>query len=468
MATDHTLPTFHVTLSTHQGRGIVEKRPASTAAAEQLRNEIEALRAIRHPQVVEVVEDLTESGGHPRLATWLAGRQTLATRQHGEPRELARLGVQLATVVDELHSLGWVHGGLEADHVIIDRGGRLLLCSFGRAVRAQPGDPRIEADRLAVVETLADLAGPGPDRSGIVRVLERGRRTPIPLSRLAAELAAIAGDDNPSPRQRRSPRRWRPPQGPGVRSARPRPGQLPLGALGRLTLCVAAAVVLGSTIGPLSLFDPVDAARAVLTWVALGLAVYGAVANLVVLIAHLSGAAWWQGAVQRLAPPKLLWIATGVATVGALTAPRPPEGRPAATATARAPVTTAPRLTIPADPAPTTGTDHSQDRAVPTTAPQSPAPPPVPPSPPPGPSTMDPPAWPTAAWTVQPGDHLWRIAERTLAAAWGREPTDAEIDPYWRDVIDLNRKRLRDAANPDRIFPGQVFELPPVPPPPGR
>jgi nucleoid-associated protein YgaU len=67
---------------------------------------------------------------------------------------------------------------------------------------------------------------------------------------------------------------------------------------------------------------------------------------------------------------------------------------------------------------------------------------------------------------VQPGDHLWRIAERTLAAAWGREPTDAEIDPYWRDLIDLNRKRLRDAANPDRIFPGQVFELPPVPAPP--
>jgi hypothetical protein len=470
MATDQTSPTiaFHVTLATHQGRGIVEKRPVSTGAAEQLRNEIETLRAIRHPQVVEVVEDLTEGGGQPRLATWLAGRQTLATHQQGEPPQLAGLGVQLATLVDELHSLGWVHGGLDADHVIVDRGGRLVLCSFGRAARIQPGDPRIEADRVAVVETLVDLAGPELDRSGVLRVLERARRTPIPLSRLAAELAAFIGEDTRSSRRTRSPRRTPSPQRQRAQSDRRRPGRLPLGALGRLALCAAALVVLGSALGPFSLSDPVDAARAVLTWVALGLAAYGIVANLAVLIAHLSGAAWWAGVVQRLAPPKLLWIATGVATVGALTAPRRPADGPAAATTARAPLTTAPRSASPDDPVPKASSDPSPDQAVATTAPPSPLPPPEPTPPPLDPSTIAPPAPPGTAttWTVQPGDHLWRIAERTLAAAWGREPTDAEIDPYWRDLIDLNRKRLRDAANPDRIFPGQVFELPPVPAPP--
>ncbi|HEX2849571.1 MAG TPA: LysM peptidoglycan-binding domain-containing protein [Acidimicrobiales bacterium] len=73
------------------------------------------------------------------------------------------------------------------------------------------------------------------------------------------------------------------------------------------------------------------------------------------------------------------------------------------------------------------------------------------------------PAGTPAAWTVAPGDSLWRIAERTLAASWGRAPTDAQIAPYWHDLVEANRRRLADPANPDLIFPGQVFEVPPPP-----
>ena len=68
-------------------------------------------------------------------------------------------------------------------------------------------------------------------------------------------------------------------------------------------------------------------------------------------------------------------------------------------------------------------------------------------------------------WTVQPGDHLWAVAARVLGEAWGREPSDAEVDPYWRAVVDANRARLRDPGDPDRIFAGQVLE---VPAPPAR
>ena len=66
-------------------------------------------------------------------------------------------------------------------------------------------------------------------------------------------------------------------------------------------------------------------------------------------------------------------------------------------------------------------------------------------------------------WHVQRGDHLWAVAERSLADAWGRPPSDAEIAPYWVEVIDANRERLADAANPDLVFPGQVLVVPPVP-----
>ncbi len=67
------------------------------------------------------------------------------------------------------------------------------------------------------------------------------------------------------------------------------------------------------------------------------------------------------------------------------------------------------------------------------------------------------------AWTVVSGDHFWHIAEATLTEAWGRAPTDAEVVPYWRAVIDANRPRLVDPDNPDLIYPGQVFDLPAVP-----
>ena len=72
---------------------------------------------------------------------------------------------------------------------------------------------------------------------------------------------------------------------------------------------------------------------------------------------------------------------------------------------------------------------------------------------------------PSQTWEVRPGDHLWGIAERTLAEAWRRRPRDSEITPYWRAVVDANRPQLADPANPDLLFAGQTIALPPPPPP---
>jgi hypothetical protein len=62
-------------------------------------------------------------------------------------------------------------------------------------------------------------------------------------------------------------------------------------------------------------------------------------------------------------------------------------------------------------------------------------------------------------WTVRPGDHLWGIAHATLAQAWGRAPSDAEVGPLWRALIGANRSLLADPDNADLIFPGQVLVL---------
>lgn len=65
------------------------------------------------------------------------------------------------------------------------------------------------------------------------------------------------------------------------------------------------------------------------------------------------------------------------------------------------------------------------------------------------------------SWTVQPGDHLWAIAEATvrqIRPAAGRE----EVASYWLRLVERNRPRLPDPANPDLILPGMQVRLPPI------
>jgi len=47
-----------------------------------------------------------------------------------------------------------------------------------------------------------------------------------------------------------------------------------------------------------------------------------------------------------------------------------------------------------------------------------------------------------------------------LWANSGALPTDAEIVPYWRRLIEANRSELAHRDNPDLIFPAQVFVVP--------
>ncbi|MHB8464303.1 MAG: LysM peptidoglycan-binding domain-containing protein [Acidimicrobiales bacterium] len=72
----------------------------------------------------------------------------------------------------------------------------------------------------------------------------------------------------------------------------------------------------------------------------------------------------------------------------------------------------------------------------------------------------------TATWTVRRGDNFWDIAASTLRTSWRFEPTNGQILVYWRALISANRSRLVDRANPDLVFPDQVFILPDAGAPP--
>ncbi|MDF1595707.1 MAG: LysM peptidoglycan-binding domain-containing protein, partial [Acidimicrobiia bacterium] len=68
----------------------------------------------------------------------------------------------------------------------------------------------------------------------------------------------------------------------------------------------------------------------------------------------------------------------------------------------------------------------------------------------------------TTEVTVEVGDAFWSIAQTALADAWGRPPSTDEITHYWHELVDTNRDRLAPPYDPDLIYPGQVFALPPV------
>jgi nucleoid-associated protein YgaU len=62
---------------------------------------------------------------------------------------------------------------------------------------------------------------------------------------------------------------------------------------------------------------------------------------------------------------------------------------------------------------------------------------------------------------VEPGDHLWKISASHLEEVLERPAELAEIDPYWRVVIETNRALL-SSGDPDLIYPGEVITLPPT------
>jgi len=76
------------------------------------------------------------------------------------------------------------------------------------------------------------------------------------------------------------------------------------------------------------------------------------------------------------------------------------------------------------------------------------------------PTTAPAPATTATWWTVRPGESFWSEAERVARSRSGAA-TDVDISDYWTTLIEHNRDRLVDPANPDLIYPGQRFELPP-------
>jgi len=74
----------------------------------------------------------------------------------------------------------------------------------------------------------------------------------------------------------------------------------------------------------------------------------------------------------------------------------------------------------------------------------------------PAPLDVDP-----TAWSVEPGDSLWSIAEEVVTPADGTSPAERAVARYWQRLVAANRASLVDPDNPDLLVPGQLLVLPP-------
>lgn len=191
-------------LSTPAG---VVKRASTAEERRALGREAEVLVAVAHPGVVRLLE--VASDPPEQLILERASGGTLAEAFLRPVTGTAGWAAALATTVADLHDLGWVHGSLSADHVVLDGQGRPLLCSFGRARRLAglPG-PQAEdllgADVDALARLIVERLPPGADRrlrraliSGARRSSSRfalGRRQPLTARRIARIVATRVGE----------------------------------------------------------------------------------------------------------------------------------------------------------------------------------------------------------------------------------------------------------------------------------
>jgi hypothetical protein len=187
---------------------------------------------------------------------------------------------------------------------------------------------------------------------------------------------------------------------------------------------------------------------------AMGLAWYLLAATIASLLAAIVGSTRWSAVVETLSPAvvrRVVQGGAGVTMAAAVTGAQAAAwAAPLGPTTIASPVPVMRRL--PPD------QPSTSQAPPPTTTPRPPAPPPTV-----TPASTPPTSAPPPTWVIRAGDNLWSVAEATLARAWGRPPSDAEIDGYWTTLITANRARLAHGDDPDLVFPGQVFVLPPAP-----
>lgn len=188
----------------------------------------------------------------------------------------------------------------------------------------------------------------------------------------------------------------------------------------------------------------------------------GATLQLVASLSLRHGMQWLADAVSPLALRRLAQGVAGLSVTAGLAVPALPSRL------VEDPPGTAVMQVLEDDAEPTTSSTaptvptSTSTTSTPTTAAPAPAPAPAP-------ATTAPAAVPVPVVvapmvddevSVEVGDSFWSLAVDALVDVRGSQPSDGEVVEYWQRLIEANRGRLVDPANPDLLFPGQTLLLP--------
>ena len=132
--------------------------PPETAACpdsmKQMQREAEALRAISHPAVVQLIESGESSGLHYIVMEFVEGRTLRAALAEGaitDPEGIARQLVAAAAVIDRA---GLVHGDIKPENIMITPEGQLRVIDFGLTLNTTPGSLRATVNALGLAGTI--------------------------------------------------------------------------------------------------------------------------------------------------------------------------------------------------------------------------------------------------------------------------------------------------------------------------
>ena len=125
----------------------------------RLGREADFHRRVAHTGVVRLVgvEGGAPPGSADRLILARVPGSNLADQGALPPASVAAWAAQVATTIADLHDVGWVHGNLRAEHVLLDDQGRPVLCGFSRAERVAWGDAGHSRLRTVDEDTLVKL-----------------------------------------------------------------------------------------------------------------------------------------------------------------------------------------------------------------------------------------------------------------------------------------------------------------------
>ena len=173
---------------------------------------------------------------------------------------------------------------------------------------------------------------------------------------------------------------------------------------------------------------------------------------------------------DRGGPPLLVLLDAAVAA--SPSSPPPPPTTPPAPGPPTSPTRSPSPPTRPSStPEPPRTSPGPSAPTGPAASPPAPTPPRGATTAPAGPTTAGPTTAPAGGagaalppWTIRPGEHLWAVAERTVADVEGPGADVARVARYHQRLVAANLASLPVPGDPDLVFPGTVVHRPPLTP----